>query len=152
MPRRIGPQPNDGNNIQLDPDASNAPVQEGDFSENPNGQVTVPYNQVFSDYADAANQRARQRLRAARLARCGARLLHVAGAATVSKVPRNTLEKRWIVADVTLEKGISEEELIASDAWVEVIDGEIVPMAPVHIVHQLVAGNLYLSTGDLSSG
>ena len=56
VPRRIGPQPNDGSNIQLDPDASNAPIQEGDFAQNPNGQVTVPYNQVFSDYADAANR------------------------------------------------------------------------------------------------
>ena len=56
VPRRIGQQPNDGNNIQLAPDASNAPVQEGDFSQNPNGQVTVPYDQVFSNYQDAANQ------------------------------------------------------------------------------------------------
>lgn len=56
VPRRIGNQANDGSNVQLDPDASNAPIQEGDFSENPTGQVTVPYNQVFSDYADAANR------------------------------------------------------------------------------------------------
>jgi len=48
------------------------------------------------------------------------------------------------MADVTLEAGISEEELIASDAWVEVIDGEIVPMAAVHLDHHLVAGSLYL--------
>ncbi len=56
VPRRIGPAANDGNNVQLNPDASNTPIQEGDFVENPNGQVTVPYNQVFSDYANAANQ------------------------------------------------------------------------------------------------
>lgn len=56
VPQRIGDQANDGNNVQLDPDAGNAPVQEGDFSQNPDGQVTVPYNQVFSDYADSANR------------------------------------------------------------------------------------------------
>ena len=54
-PTALVRQPNDGNNVELAPDDSNAPVREGDFSENPNGQVTVPYNQVFSDYADAAN-------------------------------------------------------------------------------------------------
>ncbi len=31
-------------------------MQEGNFAENPNGQVTVPYNQVFSNYANAANR------------------------------------------------------------------------------------------------
>lgn len=56
VPQRIGDQANDGNNVQLDPDAGNTPVQEGDFSQNPDGQVTVPYNQVFSDYANAANE------------------------------------------------------------------------------------------------
>ncbi len=56
VPRRIGPQANDGNNIQLNPDASNTPVQEGNYSQNPDGQVTVPYDQVYGDYADAANQ------------------------------------------------------------------------------------------------
>lgn len=56
VPQRIGQQGNDGNNVQLDPDAGNAPVQEGDFSQNPDGQVTVPYNQVFSDYANSANE------------------------------------------------------------------------------------------------
>lgn len=56
VPQRIGDQANDGNNVQLDPDAGNTPVQEGDFSQNPDGQVTVPYNQVFSDYADSANR------------------------------------------------------------------------------------------------
>ncbi|MFW5691447.1 MAG: hypothetical protein ACOCXZ_02990 [Chloroflexota bacterium] len=41
--------------IVLEPDTSNAPLQEGDFSENPEGQSTVPYDQVFSDYANTAN-------------------------------------------------------------------------------------------------
>lgn len=42
--------------IVLQPDASDQPLQEGDFSDNPEGQVTVPYNQVFSDYANSANE------------------------------------------------------------------------------------------------
>lgn len=40
----------------LQPEAGDAPLREGDFSENPSGAVTVPYNQVFSDYANSANQ------------------------------------------------------------------------------------------------
>ncbi|MFN8562228.1 MAG: hypothetical protein U0703_11540 [Anaerolineae bacterium] len=56
MPQRIGPRTNDGNNVQLEPDDSNAPTREGDFSENPAGQVTVPYDQVFSSYADDASR------------------------------------------------------------------------------------------------
>jgi hypothetical protein len=56
VPRRIGDAPNDGSSVELEPDASNSPLREGDFSENPTGQVTVPYNQVFSDYAGAANR------------------------------------------------------------------------------------------------
>ena len=47
------------------------------------------------------------------------------------------------MADVTLQIGVDEKDLIASDAWVEVIDGEIVPMAPIHLIHHLIAGNLY---------
>jgi hypothetical protein len=42
--------------MQLDPDASDSPTEQGEFTENPDGQVTVPYNQVFSDYADDANR------------------------------------------------------------------------------------------------
>jgi len=56
VPQRIGNAANDGNDVQLAPDASNSPVQEGNFTQNPNGLVTVPYNQVFSDYANTANQ------------------------------------------------------------------------------------------------
>jgi Uma2 family endonuclease len=48
------------------------------------------------------------------------------------------------MVDVILETGISEEELAASDAQVEVIDGEIVPMPAVFLEHHLVAGNVYL--------
>ncbi|MGB7337465.1 MAG: hypothetical protein WBC91_01125 [Phototrophicaceae bacterium] len=41
--------------IELDTDASNDQTVEGDFQENPTGESTVPYNQVFSSYADAAS-------------------------------------------------------------------------------------------------
>ncbi|MEQ8676698.1 MAG: hypothetical protein RLP44_30945 [Aggregatilineales bacterium] len=40
--------------IILQPDDSNETVREGQLSENPTGNVTVPYNQVFSDYSNAA--------------------------------------------------------------------------------------------------
>ncbi len=53
-PRRIGGEGED--EIVLEPDASDAPVQEGEFAQNPTGDVTVPYNEVFSDYSDAANR------------------------------------------------------------------------------------------------
>ncbi|PJF21812.1 MAG: hypothetical protein CUN56_09170 [Phototrophicales bacterium] len=42
--------------LMLDPDTSNAPIQEGDFTDNPEGQSVVPYNQVFRQYAESANQ------------------------------------------------------------------------------------------------
>lgn len=42
--------------VVLEPDASDAPVVEGDFNENPEGDATVPYDQVFSQYSDAANR------------------------------------------------------------------------------------------------
>jgi len=42
--------------IQLEPDMGDSPLREGDFAENPLGDVTVPYDQVFSDYAGAANE------------------------------------------------------------------------------------------------
>lgn len=44
------------NPLFLDPNADEAPVIEGNFSENPNGDALVPYNQIFSDYRDAANR------------------------------------------------------------------------------------------------
>lgn len=54
-PIRIGGEAGD-TEIQLEPDTSDMPVTEGEFAQNPEGQVTVPYDQVFSDYADAANR------------------------------------------------------------------------------------------------
>lgn len=42
--------------IILQPDTGDTPLREGDLSDNPSGAVTVPYNQVFSDYANSANR------------------------------------------------------------------------------------------------
>lgn len=53
-PQRIGGD--NGPAVMLEPEGANTPLIEGEFSENPTGTTTVPYNQVFSDYTDAANQ------------------------------------------------------------------------------------------------
>lgn len=53
-PQRIGGEGNE--NIQLEANSSDQPIQEGNFSNNPAGNTSVPYNQVFSDYSNAANQ------------------------------------------------------------------------------------------------
>lgn len=53
-PQHIGGQGTE--QIVLEPDASNAPAVEGEFAENAAGDVNVPYNQVFSDYSNAANR------------------------------------------------------------------------------------------------
>lgn len=55
-PVRIGGDGAGNPEIQLEPDPSDMPVQEGDFSENPTGSASVPYNEVYSDYVNAANQ------------------------------------------------------------------------------------------------
>jgi len=43
-------------NIVLEPDASDAPIIEGDFQENPEGTSIVTYTEVFSNYSDAATR------------------------------------------------------------------------------------------------
>jgi hypothetical protein len=55
-PQRIGENGNNGEDIVLEPDGENAPVIEDNFTENPTGNTTVPYNQVYSNYQNAANQ------------------------------------------------------------------------------------------------
>jgi hypothetical protein len=45
-----------GDEVRLEANPDDTPLQEGEFSANPDGQVTVPYNQVYSDYADAASR------------------------------------------------------------------------------------------------
>ncbi len=54
-PRRLGGAEGE-TDITLQPSSSDEPLREGDLTENPTGDVTVPYNQVFSDYADSANE------------------------------------------------------------------------------------------------
>jgi hypothetical protein len=54
-PTRLGGDP-EGPEISLEPNAGDMPVQQGDFAENSLGSVSVPYNEVFGDYADAANE------------------------------------------------------------------------------------------------
>ena len=54
-PRRLGGEPGD-QTVELEPDASEMPVVEGEFAQNPEGAVSVPYNRVFSNYANAVNR------------------------------------------------------------------------------------------------
>lgn len=42
--------------IVLETTDGQEPAVEGDFQENPEGQSNVPYNEVFTDYADEANR------------------------------------------------------------------------------------------------
>lgn len=42
-------------NVELETDDNDAPSIEGEFQANPDGESTVPYNQIFSTYADSAN-------------------------------------------------------------------------------------------------
>lgn len=42
--------------VRLGADPGDTPLTEGDFQDNPIGQSVVPYNQVFSSYADAASR------------------------------------------------------------------------------------------------
>src|SRR5262245_40504743 len=45
-----------------------------------------------------------------------------------------------------VETGISEDDLLrlgTQDKWIEIVNGEIVEMNPVGLLHHLVAGNVY---------
>ena len=53
-PRRVGGE--GGPEVFLEPESSDVPLMEGEFADNPTGQSLVPYNQVFSDYSNAANR------------------------------------------------------------------------------------------------
>lgn len=53
-PNNVGGEGGDELRLQADPDET--PLQEGEFSSNPEGQSVVPYDQVFSSYADAASR------------------------------------------------------------------------------------------------
>jgi hypothetical protein len=45
-----------GEEIQLDTSEGDQPLTDGEFQENPTGNTMVPYNEVFSNYADAASR------------------------------------------------------------------------------------------------
>jgi hypothetical protein len=53
-PKRIGGDLGPDQMV-LEPDGSGAPVVQGDFAQNPNGSASVPYSQVYGNYADSAN-------------------------------------------------------------------------------------------------
>ena len=54
-PSRIGGE-NGEDQIFLESDDANVPSVDGEFSANPAGSSSVPYNQVFSEYSAAANR------------------------------------------------------------------------------------------------
>lgn len=53
-PQRLGGQ--GGPSVTLESEESDAPMIEGEFSENPFGNASVPYNEVFSDYSNSARE------------------------------------------------------------------------------------------------
>lgn len=53
-PLRLGGE-NSDNTIILAPDAEDVPIREGNFSDNQQGNITVPYNQVFNTYLQGVN-------------------------------------------------------------------------------------------------
>lgn len=54
-PTRLG-NTTPGEEVRLETDQSQMPVQEGNFTQNPSGQASVPYNQVFAEYASSASR------------------------------------------------------------------------------------------------
>jgi len=55
-PQRIGGEGGPNVDVPGNPEAGAPTGAEGNFAPNPNGESTVPYNQVFGDYAGAVNQ------------------------------------------------------------------------------------------------
>ena len=53
-PRRIGA--GEGPEIFLETDPRDAPLVEGDFAPNPAGEALGPWNEIYSDYRDAASR------------------------------------------------------------------------------------------------
>ncbi len=50
------PESASGEAVQLEAAEGDTTTQQGDFQENPMGSANTPYNEVFSEYADAANR------------------------------------------------------------------------------------------------
>jgi hypothetical protein len=55
-PQRIGGEGGENVDVPGDPGAGSPTGAEGDFTENPDGSADVPYNEVYNDYKDAANE------------------------------------------------------------------------------------------------
>jgi hypothetical protein len=55
-PQRIGGEGGEQVDVPGDPGAGIPTGVEGDFAENPAGESTVPYNEVYSDYEGAVNE------------------------------------------------------------------------------------------------
>ena len=53
-PRRLGAA--DGPQLFLETNPDEAPLVEGDFAPNPSGEALVPWNEIYSDYRDAASR------------------------------------------------------------------------------------------------
>ncbi|HQA66836.1 MAG TPA: hypothetical protein PK801_00820, partial [Aggregatilineales bacterium] len=53
-PQRIGGEGGEQMDIPGDPDS--VPVQEGEFADNPTGESTVPYSEVYGDYSESVNE------------------------------------------------------------------------------------------------
>jgi hypothetical protein len=53
---RFSVEAGDGEDVRLQADPGAAPLDQGEFDDNPLGESVVPYNTVFSDYADAASR------------------------------------------------------------------------------------------------
>jgi hypothetical protein len=54
-PQRIGGEGGEDLDMPIDPETG-LPVQEGQFTDNPTGAASVPYTQVWGDYAGAVNE------------------------------------------------------------------------------------------------
>jgi len=55
-PQRVGGEGGDQVDVPGSPEPGMPTGREGDFVENPTGQSSVPYNQVFADYAGTVNK------------------------------------------------------------------------------------------------
>lgn len=53
---RFSVEAEDGEDVRLQADPGDTPLNQGEFDDNPLGESVVPYNTVFSDYADAASR------------------------------------------------------------------------------------------------
>jgi len=55
-PERLGGESSEDNQLFLEPESGGVPNVEGEFAENPTGESTVPYGQVFREYSSAADR------------------------------------------------------------------------------------------------